>query len=923
MQTLNLKPTHKPVREYYNELQQYENIGVSHEGAVRVAFQNLLDACCKQFDWKLVTEWKYDRPGRRPASIDGACVDEFRLVSGYWEAKDEQDDLKKEVRSKFKDGYPKNNILFQSPTRAILYQDGKQVVDSDITDPKRLIEVLERFFQYSPPAFKEWGKAVEQFRDKVPDLGFALLNTIKKEYKESRKFRDAFDTFYEVCKKAINPNLSRSTIEEMLIQHLLTERVFRKVFNNPDFSRRNIIAAEIEKVIDALTARSFSREAFMQKLDPFYKAIELTAATISNYSEKQSFLNVVYEKFFQGYAIKEADTHGIVYTPQPIVEFMVKSVADLLSEEFSRSLSDEKVRILDPFVGTGNFIIRTMREIKKSALSNKYKTEVHCNEVMLLPYYIASMNIENEYLELTKSYEPFEGICLVDTFELAEGAQGELAYMSEENAARIERQKKSPIYVVIGNPPYNAKQVNENDNNKNRKYKKMDKRVSDTYGRDSSATLLNKTNDPYIKAIRWASDRIKEEGVVALVTNNSFIEDSPFDGMRKHLAQDFDALYILDLGGSVWRNTKLSGTKHNVFGIKLGVSINLFIRKKNGEAPKSGKIYYARVDEYWTKEQKYEYLLAMRHRGNIDWQEITPDKNYNWLTEGLYASFDGFIPMGTKQAKALEALNVQTIFKTYSLGPSTNRDKVVYDFDRVVLLERVEQFCDDYSAELSRYEKKGKPKDVDNFVNYEKIKWSRNLKRDFKNGISIEFDPANVRTVIYRPYTNKELYLGETIVDEPGSMQHYFPNAAAEKENLVIAVCNHSQSPFSSQMLCRIAGLDVNGRPTQCFPFYTYKLDGTSRRENITDWTLGKFQKHYKSDSITKWDIFYYVYAILQHPTYRQQYALDLKKRIPRIPFASKFQSFVDAGKKLAELHAYYYRIAKQNEIVYAFGHQW
>ncbi len=370
MESLNLKPTHKPVREYYKSLEQYEALGISHEGAVKVAFQNLLEYCCKTFKWTLINEWKYDRPGRRPAFIDGACVDEFRLVHGYWEAKDEGDDLKKEVKRKFAEGYPKNNILFQAPTRIVLYQDGKVVLDSDIAEPENLVEALELFFDYSPPAFTEWGKAVEQFKDKVPDLGNALLTIIEKERRQNRKFKESFENFYEMCREAINPNLSEKAIEEMLIQHLLTERIFRKVFNNPDFSRRNIIASEIEKVIDALTSRAFSREAFLGKLDHFYKAIEQTAATISNYTEKQSFLNVVYEKFFQGFAIKEADTHGIVYTPQPIVEFMVRSVAEIVSTQVGNQHSGKNVHILHPFVGTGNFMIRTMREIKKSSFTS-------------------------------------------------------------------------------------------------------------------------------------------------------------------------------------------------------------------------------------------------------------------------------------------------------------------------------------------------------------------------------------------------------------------------------------------------------------------------------------------------------------------------------------------------------------------------
>ena len=308
----------------------------------------------------------------------------------------------------------------------------------------------------------------------------------------------------------------------------------------------------------------------------------MTAATIEDFGQKQEFLNAVYEKFFQGFSVKVADTHGIVYTPQAIVNFMVRSVEEILRREFGKSLSSRDVHILDPFTGTGNFIVHIMQEIKKTALADKYRTELHCNEVMLLPYYIASMNIEHEFYELTGAYEPFEGICLVDTFELAEAQQ--ISFFTTENTARVERQKRSPIMVVIGNPPYNVGQLNENDNNKNRKYKVMDKRVSETYARDSKATNKNALSDPYVKAIRWASDRIIQngEGIVAFVTNNSFVDNLAFDGMRQHLEKDFDAIYVLDLGGNVRKNPKLSGTTHNVFGIQVGVSVNIFVRKRAG-----------------------------------------------------------------------------------------------------------------------------------------------------------------------------------------------------------------------------------------------------------------------------------------------------------------------------------------------------
>lgn len=542
---------------------------------MQTAFQQLLESCGRQFKWTLVPQYAIKRPKKQPIRMDGALVDDYNLARAYWEAKDIKDDLKKEIPKKFAAGYPKDNIIFQRPDRAILYQDGKLVMDEDITKPQALVDVVRQFFEYRPPAIEQWERAVEEFGIRVKEHATALLELIRDQEKKNKKFIDAFADFMQLCRQSINPNLSEAAVEEMLIQHLLTERIFRSVFNNPDFAQRNIIAVEIEKVINALTSKSFSRSHFLNKLDRFYGAIEETAATIDDYAQKQDFLNRIYERFFQGFSVKVADTHGIVYTPQPIVSFMVKSVEEILQREFGKSLIDKGVQILDPFVGTGNFIIRVMREIagiQKSALPYKYEHELHCNEVMLLPYYIAAMNIEHEYFEQAGEYKTFEGICLVDTFE--DQAVQQLNLFSPANMKRVERQRQSNIFVIMGNPPYNVGQLNENDNNKNRRYTTKDKTgiddiVSATYAKASKATNKNALSDPYVKAIRWASDRISEEGIIAFVTNNSFIEQIAFDGMRQQLEKDFDKMYVFDLGGNVRKNPKLSGTTHNVFGIQV------------------------------------------------------------------------------------------------------------------------------------------------------------------------------------------------------------------------------------------------------------------------------------------------------------------------------------------------------------------
>ena len=586
---------------------------------------------------------------------------------------------------------------------------------------------------------------------------------------------------------------------------------------------------------------------------------------------------------------------------------MVKSVEHILQTEFDRSLSDGGVHIIDPFVGTGNFIVRIMREIRKTSLEHKYTSNLHCNEVMLLPYYIASMNIEHEFYEATGHYLPFEGICLVDTFELAEPQQ--MVLFTEKNAERVERQKETPMFVVIGNPPYNVGQVNENDNNKNRKYKTMDVRVRETYSQDSKATNKNALSDPYVKAIRWASDRIEDGGVVAFVTNNGFLDGIAFDGMRKHLADDFDTIYILDLGGNARKGLKVSDA--NVFGIRVGVSINLFVKTKRNPSEIT-RLFYHRTDGLWNKKQKFGFLNGRQHIGNIEWQTILPDKRYTWLTEGLHEEFETFIPMGTREAKAAKGEADDVIFKIYSNGIKTNRDPWACNFNRNALTENMERMIDFYNEQVFKWEKReGRGANVDDFVVYDdkKIKWSSSLKLKLKGKQIAEFAEAKIRWALYRPFTKSNLYFDRMITERVYVFPSIFPALETEAENRVIIVSDHGfRSGFNTLMTNLIPDVHTLAASDafQCFPFYTYDEDGTNRRENITDWALEQFRRHYKDDAITKWDIFHYVYGLLHHLDYRKRYQANLKRKLPRLPFTPDFWRFAKAGQRLSEIHVGY-----------------
>jgi predicted helicase len=899
LQVFQVSSSHKAIKRYYEQLAGYQAQGITNEQALRPAFQALLEALARELKWTLVLELRMEN-GAIP---DGTLWDGNGITRGYWEAKDPGDDLEAEIKKKIARGYPLRNIIFEDTRRAILYQNGKRDTNEyDLTQPAHLASLLTTFFSYLQPETANFNQAVERFKEQVPELARGLKARIQEEHTAyNPAFASAFSNFYTLCQTALDPNISRDAVDDMLVQHLLTERLFRTVFDNDEFTSRNVIAAEIEKVIQALTSRQFNRHAFLKSLDHFYLSIEAEARSQDDWSQKQRFLNMVYERFFQGYSVKEADTRGIVYTPQEIVDFMCASVEEVLRREFNSSIATPGVQILDPCTGTGNFIVNLLRRIGQQApqhLAHKYQQDLFANEIMLLPYYIASMNIEHEYFTQKGSYAAFDGLCFADTLGL-EGAQ--IALFSEANAARVEIEKAAEIKVIIGNPPYNVGQENENDNNKNRKYPGVDGRIKETYAKASKATLNTKLYDAYVKFFRWATDRLQgRDGIVCFVSNNGFLDGIAFDGFRKHLQEDFTAIYHLDLGGDA---RKQGGG--NVFGIRVGVGITIAVRLA---AHSDRKIYYYQVPEDWHKEQKLEYLRNQQHIGVIEWQELVPDQRFTWLTEGMQPEFASFLPMGSREAKAMRLAELGTLFKTYSLGVSTNRDDIAYDFNSHGLVAKVQRFIEEYNAEVSRWARTGKPQDIDSFVRYEKIKWSRNLKRDLRNERYITFNESNIRKSLYRPFTSEWLYHADGVVDERGSCGSFFPTPATEAENAIIVVGGYGRKEFAVFLSNLIPNLNFYADPAQCFPYYTYAEDGSNRRENITDWALAQFRAAY-GEGVTKRDIFDYVYGLLHHPLYRERYAENLKRELPRIPLVAgraAFETLRDVGARLAALHLGY-----------------
>lgn len=925
------KPSHKAIKDYYAALTALRGQGGKRETELRAAFQELLTKLARQRGWTFMPERPINRDGKRVVP-DGTLLDEG-VPLGHWEAKDGDDKLAIEVKKKIEKGYPTDNIIFEDTHQAIHYRNGIELKTKNLYDPAELCLLLNQFFAYEKPVQQSFKQALAKFREDVPVLAQHLQEELKKAHANNTGFKKAFGDFFELCKSSLNPSITQSTVDEMLVQHLLTERIFRKVFHQEDFTRRNVIANEVEKVIDALKAQEFDRSKFLKGLDYFYKAIEAQAEDLGDYSEKQELLNTVYERFFQGYSVKVADTHGIVYTPQAIVDFMCASVDEVLQKEFGTTLGGKEVNILDPCTGTGNFIVNLIRRIPRGDLERVYKNQLFANEIMLLPYYIAALNIEHAYWERTGEYESFEGLCFVDTLELAESKQKGLSFMTKANAVRVERQRKAPITVIIGNPPYNAHQESENDANKNRKYEVIDKRIKETYSADSKATNKNALSDAYVKFFRWAVDRLGErDGVVCYVSNNSFVDQVAFDGMRKHLLKDFTHIYHVDLHGNVRQNPKLSGTTHNVFGIQVGVGITVAVRSKKHKA---GAIDYVRVVEDWRKEQKYAWLEEQKSVGSVDWQRLKPDSKASWLVPNGAAEFSKFLPVGDKESKGAHGLQNDVVFGTFSGGVKTNRDEVVYDFQREPLIARLKAFIGEYNAEVDRYKRiTDKVRtNVDDFVKLDKVKWSESLKKGLLSGEYAKLRDNNVRRGLYRPFTSRFLFFDRLLNERVYLFPQIFPTPATERENQLIWLKVGADWDMFGLACGSVVDILPQGG-SQCFPFYVYDEDGKNRRENITDWALKTFREAYADKTISKWDIFHYVYAMLHHRGYREKFKDCLKRELPRIPFAGfggagfqpaaaardegrqagslpreDFKAFVAAGEKLAKLHLDYERL--------------
>ena len=729
-----------------------------------------------------------------------------------------------------------------------------------------------------------------------------------------------FEAFHAELKVSINKSITTESAIDMMAQHILTRPVFEALFEGYDFAGSNPVA----RALDALRRDfgEFGLENETRDLEGFYESVRLRARGLDNPAARQRVLMELYEKFFSTAMKKEADRLGIVYTPVEVVDFILASADRAVRSEFGRGLSDQGVHVLDPFTGTGIFLVRLLQSalIHDPDLGRKYREELHANELVLLAYYIAAIHIEEAFhgrVGDDTEYEPFGGIVLTDTFNLHTGRAGFPKDWLPDNSQRAERQQKLPIQVIVGNPPWSTGQRSSADDNPNVDYPEIEQRVAETYAVRSKATNRNSLYDTYKMAIRWASDRIDDRGVVAFVTNGSWIDGNVDSGMRACLAEEFSSIYVVNLRG----NQRTQGERSRreggkVFGQGSRAPVAITILAKNPDAAHEGcRILYRDIGDYLSREDKLKMLREWDSIAGIkDWENIAPDRHHDWIGKRNEA-FRALYPLGSKDTKA--GKTDEAAFRMFSQGFQTVGDGYLYNFSREICAENARRLVGDYQKALKAREDDPKlTLDDAAKCHSMNIRWNRTLKNSLRRANKITFSTDNIRTATYRPFVKQLLYADSSLSHLPGIQRTMFP--AADSANCAICVSGvGSTKPFSVLVVDTLPDLELISKG-QYFPRYRFQrrnerqaellVDSGSleRVDNITDTALRAFRVRYGVNSIEKDDIFDYVYGVLHAPAYRKRFANDLARGLPRIPFATDFHGFAEAGAALADLHLGY-----------------
>ncbi|MCR5259243.1 MAG: N-6 DNA methylase, partial [Desulfovibrio sp.] len=842
---------------------------------------------------------------------------------------------------------PDKIVVSEWPGDGEWWWDGKEAEDEE-GRRRRLVDVL---LAESSVRDLLYGKIVEKVGERtywdkwarsVGDVAQKLIGRIGDILKEEGEHRQVFDAFLAALRENLNPSVTEAAAVEMLAQYLVTGPVFDALFQDYDFGENNPVSRSMHAVVLKLEEKGLLKDT--EILHRFYESVRANVGQIDNAASRQDIIRTLYERFFKGAFEETVKKLGIVYTPVEVVDFILRSAEAVMQKEFGRSISDEDVHVLDPFVGTGTFIARLLQSgiVKDGDLLRKYRSEIHANEIVLLAYYVADVNIENAFNGVWRAkhpdapYERYDGIVLTDTFDQYEkdvhaGEAGILPGMEAvilgENTKAIERQKQAPIRVIIGNPPYSKGQKAANDNAQNESYPKLEDRIAKTYVAAGSATRQAGVYDSYIKAFRWASDRIQEKdggGVVAFVSNAGWLDGSAMDGMRKCLEEEFSAVYVVNLRGDQRTSGELSrkeGGKIFGSGSRTPVAITILV-KKPGHTGKGAVHYYA-VDDYLKREEKLKLLKETPDVFSLPLETLQTDGKGGWLYQ-RNAVFDSFIPLGDKKAGA----GAPVLFGTYSLGIATNRDAWCYGCSAAVLEANMKKSITFYNEEVERIsELRREHPDYDagtlvSFLTFDstRFSWDRQQKSDVVRGKKYAFSKKNMFTCMYRPFFRENGYVAREMNNCVYQMPKIFPTPS--HANRVICVSG-ARLPL---MVDHVPDLHFNG-DTQCFPLNWFEEEtiGTgkkagrlpgmeqapkfTRRDGITNWALERCRSLYPGQSMTKENIFYFVYGVLHSQEYRAAFGEDLKKSLPHVPFPnafSAFDAFSRAGRELAELHLHY-----------------
>ena len=754
---------------------------------------------------------------------------------------------------------------------------------------------------------------------------------------EQPEIAPQFEAFLDGLRHSLNPSIDKEDAIEMLAEHLITKPVFDALFENYSFLQSNPVSRIMQNMLDVLHDNALEKE--QETLDKFYASVQERAKGIDNAEGKQKIIIELYEQFFKNALPKETERLGIVYTPVEVVDFIIRSVEYVMQQRFGHSISDMGVHVLDPLTGTGTFIVRLLRSgiIKPEDLLYKYTSEIHCNEIVLLAYYIAAVNIEETYHELSQSenYVPFEGIVLTDTFELAERAgtrEGEAdTSIFQPNADRATKQMQTPIQVVIGNPPYSVGQKNGNDNNQNVSYPNLDRAVAETYAAKSSAALRRSLYDSYIKAFRWATDRIGENGIIGFVTNGQFIDAPTLSGLRMSLVEEFNSVYCFNLRGdqrTQGEKSRKEGGKIFGSGSRTPVAITILLKKKG--AKKDGYIRYYDIGDYLSRQQKLDIIKNYGSIEHIGWKIITPDANGDWINL-RNPNYMNFLAIGERR----KGSEISYFSDNFATGMVTSRDVWLYSFDaKSQNAENMVRFFNEEQARcrnlfeelISQNSLAENQRARETFYNNNrsmdasKISWSRGLFNAFCKDEPLSTEGVR-KIVMHRPFCKEYCFAAPKLIESPSKWERLFPET--DSENYVIAIPGKSKRRFSALMTNVIQDYDLE-QHANSFPLYIYEKETLTddgqmsmfgeaerptvkwhKRYAISDAILHKYSEIYGS-KVTKEDIFYYIYAVLNAPAFIDKYADDLSKDVTRVPMLAHFNDYARIGRALAELHINY-----------------